>query len=199
MDKYDKISVEHVISTCGIITFNKESKIKRDIPVRLEISREDLIKSMRVRFNRLNNLEYKIKDAINRSVEHKAIELEDDVDGIESATVKSTNLGFEDHGIFCININFEYEGGCCQGTGAYAISNLFVEKAIKSYLKFFEVDFWEKIPGKKCNVKIIKGLIKEFQNIRTGEWFKMEDIFSEDEPMKAWRLLNEIDKRPIKR
>jgi hypothetical protein len=117
------------------------------------------------------------------------------MDEIRDAKIVDTNLGIEDHGIFCININFEYDSCCRQGTGGYCIRGLMVEKAILGYLKFFEIEYWENLPGKKCRVKIIKGFIKEIQNIRTGEWLKLSDLFSEDEPMKAFRLLGEIDKK----
>lgn len=110
---------------------------------------------------------------------------------IKNATVDSTNLGIEDHGIFCMNVNFEYEYGCHQGTGGYSIPGLMAEKAIKSYLKLFNVSYWEELVGKKCQVRIDNGFIKAIRRNEIDNWTELKEIFSEDEPMKAFRLLGE--------
>lgn len=107
------------------------------------------------------------------------------------ATVRSTFIGIEDHGFFCVNIDFDYDGGCSQGTGCYTIPGLMAEKAIKSYLKLFNISSWEELKGKRCQVRCDDGFIKAMRLKDEDDWTELAEIFSEDDPMKAFRLLHE--------
>ena len=113
---------------------------------------------------------------------------------IRYATAYKTNLGIEDHGILSMNIDFDYNDSSFQGIGCYGISGLMAEKSIKSFLKLFDVNYWENIPGKKCQVRCDNGMIRAIRLKNDDDWTELKEVFSEDEPMKAFRLLGDIDK-----
>lgn len=66
------------------------------------------------------------------------------------ARVKGTHLGYEDHGILSVNIDFEGLGGAWgQGTGHYFADT--PEKMfpwVKAFIDFFGQ--WESIPRREC-------------------------------------------------
>src|SRR5262249_57170702 len=74
----------------------------------------------------------------------------------EIAKIKSTFLGYEDHGILTAFVQLEY-GGSGQGAGGYAFDEWDGEKRIfgsegmefvAGVLRACGVDSWEKLPGR---------------------------------------------------
>ncbi|WNT44269.1 hypothetical protein SEA_CANDC_57 [Microbacterium phage CandC] len=71
------------------------------------------------------------------------------------ARVESTHLGYEDHGIFSVNVNFKgVDGGWGQGTGhRFADTPERLFPWVKMLVSFFgSFGKWEDIVGKECYV-----------------------------------------------
>ena len=82
---------------------------------------------------------------------------------VKNARIVSTNLGMEDHGIFCVNVSFEGDSWG-QGTGHKIFGSPYGEKGpwwncdlgpqLFSILQAVGVDEWEKMVG--CKVRIAR-------------------------------------------
>jgi hypothetical protein len=94
------------------------------------------------------------------------------IDGVEYemelATIVSTSLGREDHGIFTFMLDLDY-GGSGQGAGGYALNDPEIfGKAVQAIIDFFGSD-WEHIKGRKVYALkeghngTVKGLVKSDQ------------------------------------
>jgi len=74
----------------------------------------------------------------------------------ELARISSAELGFEDHGIFGVNINFEFESAS-QGTGWYTLNNLTGGKLLSAIMQAAGVSRWEDLKGVPVYVLRDKG------------------------------------------
>lgn len=63
-----------------------------------------------------------------------------------NARITETLLGYEDHGIFCLNLVLDY-GGTCQGLGGLCLEGERGLRLIKDILGVAGVDSWEKLKG----------------------------------------------------
>jgi hypothetical protein len=92
---------------------------------------------------------------------------------IENARIESTHLGFEDHGIFSLNVAFTGPGWG-QGTG-----HLFADKGtsdlIKPIIRAVGVEKWEDLPGKNCRIRRSSqlGRIEAIGNLMEDKWFEL--------------------------
>ena len=67
------------------------------------------------------------------------------------AKINSTFLGIEDHGIFSINIDFDY-GGSAQGTGHYGVEGEACAKFVQGMIRACGVSQWEHLKGRTIYV-----------------------------------------------
>ena len=75
------------------------------------------------------------------------------------AKIESTHLGYEDHGIFSLNVSFDY-GGSAQGTGHYCVCSSKSDnpedaggiRLVKAIVDACGVDQWEKLRGRTVYV-----------------------------------------------
>lgn len=103
---------------------------------------------------------------------------------IRNAKIRSTQLGWEDHGIFTFGLNLEY-GGMGQSFGGYCLDEpikkdgKFMERvgtavgmdAIMKILKVLEVSDWEKLPGTFVRADGDSGNIYRIGHLLKDEWF----------------------------
>ena len=111
---------------------------------------------------------------------------------IVNATIESTMLGREEHGIFTffLYVNLGKDIGHC-GIGGYALDmydskvkrRKIQSKSIEFISKILDVvgvETWEDLPGKYIRVNIEGGWgmrIYEFGNIIEEKWISFEDFF----------------------
>lgn len=82
------------------------------------------------------------------------------------ARVTNFDIGFEDHGTFGFNVDFELEGGLHQGTGWYALES---SAPIKNLLRVMGRDRVNKAPG--ALVHLLRDNSRMIQAIQTGPFF----------------------------
>src|SRR4051812_15085485 len=98
-----------------------------------------------------------------------------------NATIKSTALGYEDHGILTVWLNLDY-GDSGQGFGGYAldmydrdkdtrVSHRSCGEWITAILKVVGVRRWEDLPGKHIRVQNDHGKVHAIGNLLKDEWF----------------------------
>jgi len=69
----------------------------------------------------------------------------------QNATIKSTMLGYEDHGLFTCQITVDY-GGSCQAFGGWTIKGT-ASIWITKILEVAGAETWEELIGKPIRVK----------------------------------------------
>lgn len=92
---------------------------------------------------------------------------------IENAKIKSTHLGYEDHGIFSINVQFEGPGWG-QGTGHF-FADKGTSELIKGIISVVGVSKWEELPNKYCRIrrKEYYGRIEAIGHLLEDKWFEL--------------------------
>ena len=106
---------------------------------------------------------------------------------LELGKVKDTHIGMEDHGIFSVNVNFEF-GGSVQGTGHYGTgeNGEFLGVFVKNFLKLFgDYTTWEDLRGKSVFVLREEnnrfGMIRGFVSQDLTKHMIIRDVFDEFE------------------
>lgn len=115
---------------------------------------------------------------------------------IVNATIESTMLGREEHGIFTffLYVNLGKDIGHCR-IGEYALDMYDVKakrrktssKSMELIMKIMDVvgaETWEDLPGKYIRVNIESGWgmrIYEIGNIIEEKWINFEDFFKNDD------------------
>lgn len=96
----------------------------------------------------------------------------------KNATIKSTMLGFEDHGIMTAMIYVDFDDSSI-GFGGYSLGGTSTDSFIKGVMKAIGVEIWEKLEGKHCRVRFNSA---EFHakpiaigHIIKDEWFDVVD------------------------
>ena|SRR5215469_2794065 len=91
----------------------------------------------------------------------------------ENARIESTHLGFENHGIFSLNVNFAGPGWG-QGTGHY-FADKGTSELIKGIIGAVGVTKWEDLPNQYCRVKRNGHLdrIRAIGNLLEDRWFEL--------------------------
>ena len=93
-----------------------------------------------------------------------------------NARIKSTMLGYEDHGILTCFLNLE-QNGTGQGFGGYRLDapkgySKFTDLWVKQILKVVGVEKWESLEGKYIRVKgKAFGSIEGIGHITDDKWF----------------------------
>src|SRR3990167_4011325 len=92
---------------------------------------------------------------------------------IKNATIKSTFLGTEDHGIPIFFINLDYGGGG-QAYGGYDLRYYGIE-IILEILKTLEANSWENLPN---IIRVDSDCDKVYRigHIIKDQWFDVEDL-----------------------
>lgn len=67
------------------------------------------------------------------------------------AKIRRADIGFEDHGIFGVNVDFDF-GTSSQGTGWYSISGEWGTEFLKRVLLACSVREWKDLPGRQVYV-----------------------------------------------
>jgi hypothetical protein len=99
------------------------------------------------------------------------------------AKIVDTFLGFEDHGIFAVNLTMDY-GGAGQGTGHYSIINV-AGPFLKGILGACGVDTWDRVKGRTVFALVEdehNGFIRGLEPLPTepGTRFIFADAFPEE-------------------
>lgn len=109
-----------------------------------------------------------------------------------NARIKSTMIGYEDHGIMTAYLMLEYDG-CGQGFGGYGLDEpgldggdrmptIYCGAFIQEVLKAVGVSKWEDLPGKIIRVKKKdkwNGSILAVGNVIEDKWFYPENMKEE--------------------
>ena len=104
------------------------------------------------------------------------------------AKIESTNLGYEDHGIFTAYLHVSYGGGLHQGIGGYALDSPADRDAgekhrkgtavghdwIIGVMRACGVECWEQLPGRTVYV-----LVDELQDRAHGKVVGLEPLPTE--------------------
>ena len=119
-----------------------------------------------------------------------------------NASIESTTLGFEDHGIFTFYLHLSYTGtrtGSHQSFGGYSLTNPIYKKAegrkrgefirnkgcafgadiLLKILETLKVEAWEKLPGTPLRVRMDKGKISEIAHFLEDNWLNMKELYEE--------------------
>lgn len=108
---------------------------------------------------------------------------------IKNATISSTMLGIEDHGIMTAFIHLDY-GGSGQGFGGYGFDSLKVPgdynsgrigsvfgcEFIRRVLDVVGVEKWEDLKGKHIRVVSDWGKVYRIGNIIKDKWFDPQEL-----------------------
>lgn len=105
---------------------------------------------------------------------------------IRNATIRSTMLGNEDHGIFTASVSLEF-GGFTQSFGGYAldeydgaakrrVGTAYGLEFIKGLLAAVGAESWEKLPGKHVRVRSTGGTIDSIGHIINDKWFTPSEL-----------------------
>lgn len=91
---------------------------------------------------------------------------------IENARITSTHLGFEDHGIFSLNVQFAGPGWG-QGTGHFFADNG-TSDLVKGIIRAVGVERWEDLPNKYCRLRRAykASRIEAIGNLLEDKWFE---------------------------
>lgn len=106
-----------------------------------------------------------------------------------NARIKSTSLGYEDHGIMTFYLHLDYGGGG-QGFGGYGLDDFDKEKdrrvgtafgleAIIQVLKTVGVDTWEKLPGTPVRVRQNHMRIQAIGHFLRDDWLDLSVLARE--------------------
>ena len=88
---------------------------------------------------------------------------------IKNAVVKSSFLGYEDHGILTCHITLNYKNHSGQGFGDRALEIEY----IKNILSVFGVQKWEDLKGQFCRVEIKDDMIFRVGHVINDNWFRV--------------------------
>lgn len=100
---------------------------------------------------------------------------------IENARIRSTTLGYEDHGIFTCMLYLDREIGE-QGFGGYGLTMVGTDyglKFIQEILNTVGVDNWEDLRGKYIRIAVGEqwnDSIKGIGNVIKDKWFYPEEF-----------------------
>jgi len=106
---------------------------------------------------------------------------------IRNATIKSTMLGIEDHGIMTFYVHLDY-GGVQQGFGGWALDDkpagrsnkrpgtAFGMECLIRILRVLRADTWESLRGKPCRARIEGGLVKSIGHCLNDEWWELPEV-----------------------
>lgn len=103
---------------------------------------------------------------------------------IRNAVIKSTMLGYEDHGIFSCMLYLDY-GGSGQGFGGYGLDTYdnktkkrkgtaYGLAFIAKILDTLEIEKWEDLPNTHCRADATFGKINGIGHILKDQWFYPE-------------------------
>lgn len=103
---------------------------------------------------------------------------------IVNCRIKSTTLGYEDHGILTFYLHLEGDGWG-QGYGGYVLGSEFTTRVIKGVLDTVGVSKWEDLPFKYVRVdKEPWGKIFRLGNIVEDKWLDLDALAKELKTIK---------------
>lgn len=97
---------------------------------------------------------------------------------IKNATIQSTMLGPEDHGIPSYMIHLDY-GGAGQGFGGHRLGGKFTHEAIFRLLNVVGVECWEALPGKSVRVDSDYSRAYRIGHFLKEEWLDLAELAEE--------------------
>lgn len=118
---------------------------------------------------------------------------------VSNAKIRSTLLGFEDHGIFTCYLNLDYHGGG-QSFGGHVVDDPpkvhdaaserraltgYGVEFIKAILRVAGVDRWENLPGTYIRVDHEHSKVHRIGNILSDDWFDPVNLFEEFYPKES--------------
>jgi hypothetical protein len=106
----------------------------------------------------------------------------------KNALIRSTFLGFEDHGIFTFSIGLDY-GGSGQSAGGYALDSrnketqkkqgyAYAIDLISEILNVVGVDTWEDLKGKNIRVMATYDKVIAIGNLLNDKWLNFSDFYA---------------------
>lgn len=100
----------------------------------------------------------------------------------KNAVIRSTMLGYEDHGFLTAVIDLDY-GGSGQGFGQYIFGNRqpglktgFGVDFIAAVLRVADVDEWEKLKGRPVRVRGHHAKVEAIGHYLKEDWFYPEEL-----------------------
>ena len=108
---------------------------------------------------------------------------------IVNARIRSTHLGYEDHGIFTFLLDLDY-GGAGQGFGTYALDEHDGKRRVGTasgmgiiieILKVVGVEKWEDLPGKYVRADAEHIKVHGIGNVLEDKWLYPEQFFAAGE------------------
>ena len=94
---------------------------------------------------------------------------------VRNARIVDTYLGYEDHGIFIVQVNLDY--GSSRQSLQYAVSpesDLTLLTVLKELMNAVGVMSWEQLKGKHCRAMIQKGMVRQLGNIIEDTWSQLK-------------------------
>ncbi len=101
---------------------------------------------------------------------------ESPVTDTRNATITSTHLGYEDHGVLTAWVFLKYEGSG-QGFGGYSLG-AHMEVFVKGVIDAVGADRWEDLPGKHLRVEAGLDGVLRIGHIIEDRWFEPADAFA---------------------
>lgn len=94
-----------------------------------------------------------------------------------NAQIKSTFLGWEDHGIFTFSLRLEGDGwGQGSQAWSYQIDDGALSRHMKALLKAVGVSQWESLPNTFVRIKRdSRGMVSHVGHITKDQWFNHEE------------------------
>lgn len=89
-------------------------------------------------------------------------------DGIRNAQVQDTFLGFEDHGMFIVQVDLDY--GHARQSYQRVVNAENCKQEIITVLNVLGVDSWERVKGKHARAFVEGGLIRALGHFLNDKW-----------------------------
>lgn len=97
---------------------------------------------------------------------------------IRNGEIKSTMLGFEDHGFLTWMVHVTGDGWG-QGFGGYMIDGPAMEATVRGLLKTFNVDTWEHLSGLYCRLDSEHTKAHRIGHLIEDRWFDPAAAYEE--------------------
>ncbi len=96
---------------------------------------------------------------------------------ITNVVIDQVNLGFEDHGIFGLNVSMK-GSAWAQGTGWYDLRRAEVAKMLADLLRTVGVQELRELEGKHVRIRREDGMIQAVGNFLEDRWWAPGDYYS---------------------
>ncbi len=100
-------------------------------------------------------------------------------EAICNGIIKSTWLGFEDHGMYTFFLDIDY-GGSGQGFGGYGLNDRLAGMTVRRILEVLETERWEHLPHTPVRIKRehegFGAKAIAIGHLLNDQWFELKEI-----------------------